>query len=207
VIEVRGARSVAEVERAVEMLDTVLGSGRSWPETRARELERYRADPDLLSVAVDAGGDVVGAVGCDGVAGINVVGVLPSHRGDGLGLRLLERAEGVLRDRGATAAGLGSLDGAVDFYLRAGYRPQLLVQFAPEADDPEAIITTLCSAVLAGRDVFRKDWQGHPQLWLQERSVDWDLKRRIEAVAPGVVAQYVMSKSLSPSPPRSLDKS
>ncbi|NYE68672.1 hypothetical protein BKA15_000001, partial [Microlunatus parietis] len=38
--------------------------------------------------------------------------------------------------------------------------------------------------------------QGHPQLWVQDRSVDWDLKRRIEDVAAGVVAQYTMSKQL-----------
>ncbi len=194
-IEIRGAASAAEVDAAIAVLDSILGSVRGWRMTRAQHREMYRATPDLLSIAVEQN-RIIGAVGCDGVSGIGTVGIVEDYRGRGLGRRLLERAEGILRHRGATAAALGSVDGAVDFYLSCGYNPQLLVQFAPEANDPEAIITELLSGVLAGREVFRTEWQGHPQLWLQDRSVDWALKRRIEGVATGVVPGYVMSKPL-----------
>lgn len=189
-VEVRGAATTAEVQAGVQVLDAVLGAGRG-----TRDLDLFRASPELLSVALHEG-RIVGSVGCDGVNGIGTVAVLDGYRDQGLGRRLLEHAEDVLRERGADTVGLGSLDSAVDFYLSCGYQAQLLVQFAPEVDHPELIITELITGVLAGRDVVQRDWQGHPQLWLQERSVDWDLKRRIEDVAPGVVAQYTMSKQL-----------
>ena len=194
-IETRAATSVAEVERAAEVFDSVLGSGRGWQLTRERHLELYRATPELLSIAVDEG-RIVGGVGCDGAGGIGPVAVLGECRGQSLGRRLLTRAEDLMRARGATTAGLGSLDGAVPFYLACGYQPQLLVQFAPEVDHPEPIIDELLAGALSGHDIFRRDWQGHQQLWLQDRFVNWDLKRRIEDVDPGVTAQYVMSKQL-----------
>ncbi|MFC7622069.1 GNAT family N-acetyltransferase [Microlunatus sp. GCM10028923] len=194
-IEIRGAGTEAEADEAVAVLDAVLGATRGWQLNRARQLELYRNAPELLSIAID-NGRIIGCVGCDGANGIEAVAVRDEYRGQGLGRRLLERAEGILRDRGVTAAGLGSLDGAVEFYLSCGYQAKLLIQFAPEVDHPELIIDELLADVLAGRDVVRRDWQGHPQLWLQERTIDWDLKRRIEDVAPGVVAQYTMSKQL-----------
>lgn len=189
-VEVRGAATTAEVQAAVRVLDAVLGPGRG-----TRDLDLFQASPDLLSIALDEG-RIVGCVGCDGVNGIGTVAVLDGYRGQGVGRRLLEHAEGILRERGADTVGLGSLDGAVDFYLACGYQAQLLIQFAPEVDHPELIITELITGVLAGHDVVQRDWRGHPQLWLQDRSVDWDLKRRIEDVAQGVVAQYTMSKPL-----------
>ncbi|WP_152363911.1 GNAT family N-acetyltransferase [Microlunatus speluncae] len=194
-IEIRGAASAAEVEAAMVVLDSVLGNVRGWQLSRAQQRELYLATPTLLSIAVDDG-RIVGAAGCDGASGIGGVAVLDECRGQGLGRQLLERAEAILRERGADTAGLGSLDGAVAFYLRCGYEAKLLVQFAPEVDDPEPVIADLLAGVLAGRIVDRRDWQGHPQLWLRESSVDWELKRRIEDVAGGVVAQYVMDKRL-----------
>ena len=194
VVDIRSASSPSEVEAAGVVLDAVLGSGRGYQSSRKAWLELWRADPELVLVAEDAG-KIVGAAGCAN-SGVNALGVAEASRGQGIGGRLLEHAEALLRARGATAASLGSLDGAVDFYLRHGYIPQLLIQFAPEANDPDSIITELLRGLLAGRDVFRKEWQGHPQLWLQERSIDWDLKQQVEGVAPGVVAQYIMSKPL-----------
>lgn len=194
-VEIRGAASAAEVEAAMAVLDSVLGSGRGWQLSRGRQLDQYLADPDLLSIAVDDG-RIAGSVGCNGVSGIEAVAVLEDYRGQGLGRSLLERAEGVLRQRGVKTAGLGSLDGGVDFYLSCGYTAQLLIQFAPEVDHPKSIIEKLINGVLAGRDVDQREWQGHPQLWLQERTVDWDLKLCIEDQAPGVVAQYTMKKQL-----------
>lgn len=194
-VEIRGAASAAEVEAAMAVLDSVLGSGRGWQLSRGRQLDQYLADPDLLSIAVDDG-RIAGSVGCNGVSGIEAVAVLEDYRGQGLGRSLLERAEGILRQRGVKTAGLGSLDGGVDFYLSCGYTAQLLIQFAPEVDHPKSIIEKLINGVLAGRDVDQREWQGHPQLWLQERTVDWDLKLCIEDQAPGVVAQYTMKKQL-----------
>lgn len=195
---VRSAASTAEVEAAFTLLDNVLGSTRSWPGTRQRLLPQYMGDPALLSLAF-LGGAVVGAVGCDGASGITVVAVAEHCRWSGVGRRLLALAEDTLRSRGARTSGLGSLDGAVDFYLRNGYVPQLLVQFAPEAGEPEAIIEQMLAGVLADHEVHRAAWQGHPQLWLQSSTLDWDLKHAIEATAEGVVAQYVMSKVLTDS--------
>jgi GNAT superfamily N-acetyltransferase len=195
-IEIRGANSVAEVDAALALVDIVLGAQRGWQATRERAAENFRADPDLMSIAVDKG-RLVGALGCDASGHIGPVAVDGALRRRGVGRQLMERSENLLRSRGATEAGLGSVDGAVDFYLSCGYVPQLLVQFAPEAEDPARLISELLSGVLSGREIFQTEWNGHPQLWLQDRDIDWDLKRRIEAVGTGVVAQYIMSKRLT----------
>jgi hypothetical protein len=81
-----------------------------------------------------------------------------------------------------TATMPGDVLAAFVIVVRCGYEAQLLVQFAPEADGAEAIVTELLAGVLAGLDVFRTEWPGHRQLWLQDRSADWELKRRIQTV-------------------------
>ena len=194
-IEIRGAESLSEVDAALRVMESAFADVRGWQANRARHREVYSKEPNLVSVAV-AGARVVGAVGCDGIGVVETAAVLEGWRGQGLGRRLLIRTEDLLRGRGAKSAGLGSLDGAVGFYLSCGYRPQLLVQFAPEVEDPEPIIAELLAVPLAGRQVYRRAWRGHPQLWLDDHSLDWDLKRSVEGVAVGVVAQYVMSKQL-----------
>lgn len=194
-IEIRRANSVEDVQVAIDVIDRIFGAHEGWNIARDRSIAAYRADPALLAVAVDKG-RVIGAVGTDGASTINVVVVDAYYRGRGIARHLLAEAESTLRERGAHSVGLGSVDDAAGFYLRCGYAPQLLVQFRPEAEDPHRIVDGLLAATLRDHQVFRTEFHGSPQLWIQVDTVDFAFKARIEAVAPGMVAQYIMSKQL-----------
>lgn len=194
-IDVRRARSVEEVMGAIEVLDRIFGANEGWHAARDRNMEIYRADPALLTIAVDEK-RVIGAVGSDGAATVNVVGVDAAYRGQGIARQLLGEAEDTLRQRGARSIGLGAVDDAAGFYLACGYAPQLLVQFLPEAERPQWIVQNLLTGALHDREVFHAEFAGSPQLWVQVDTVDFAFKAQIEAVARGTVAQYIMSKQL-----------
>jgi GNAT superfamily N-acetyltransferase len=196
VIEVRAATSAEEVRSAVALLDVIFAGHRGYLSNRDRRVQEWTVEPGLLAVALDDS-RVVGVVGCGANGGIGTVGVDAAYRRHGMARQLMEQAEDILRSRGETEVGLGSVDESVDFYLKCGYVPQLLVQFdADVVEDRDAVIQQLIDGPLREHEVERHEWQGHPQLWLQERTIDFGFKARIEAVAPGVVAQYVMSKRL-----------
>ncbi len=193
-IEVCRAGSVAEVTLAIDVLDRIFAAHQEWLAGRDRSVETFRADPALMAIALDHD-RVVGAVGSNG-RGINVVGVDPAYRGQGIARRLLGEAEETLRQRGVRRVRLGSVDAAVDFYLKCGYLPQLLVQFRPEVEGPQRIVQQLLTGQLRDHEVFQTEFRGNPQLWVQVDAIDFAFKGRIEAVAPGTVAQYVMNKEL-----------
>jgi GNAT superfamily N-acetyltransferase len=195
-IEVRQATSVAEVMIAIDVLDRIFDAHEGWAASRDRSIKSYRADPALLVVALDDA-RVVGAVAVGpGGGGINAIGVNSAYRGQGIARRLLGEAEQTLRQRGTHTVGLGSVDDAVGFYLSCGYVPQLLVQFRPEADSPQRTVQELLAGQLRDHEVLRTEFRGSPQLWVQVDAVDFAFKSRIEAVATGTVAQYVMNKAL-----------
>ena len=181
---------------AIDVLDRIFGAHEGWRASRGRNIESHSADPALLAIALDEG-RVVGAAGSDGAGTVTVVGVDPDYRGYGVARRLLGEAEDTLRQRGARNVGLGAVDDAIDFYLRCGYVPQLLVQFRSEVESPQRIVQELLTGPLRDREVFQTEFQGSPQLWVQVDTVDFAFKCQIEAVAPGgTVAQYIMGKEL-----------
>ncbi|HEY6796208.1 MAG TPA: GNAT family N-acetyltransferase [Kineosporiaceae bacterium] len=123
---------------------------------------RSRADQAEVAVAVDATGQVVGSVtfalpgspwaelARDGEAEFRMLGVLPSHRGSGIGAALLEWCVHRARDLGRERLVLSSEGGMViaqRLYRRRGFarRPELdwspvpgveLLAFALELADP-----------------------------------------------------------------------
>ena len=180
---------------AIDVLDRIFGAHEGWNATRDRNIKTYAAEPALLAIALDKG-CVVGAVGSDGAGTVTAVGVDPAYRGHGIARQLLGEAEDTLRQRGAHSVGLGAVDDAVGFYLRCGYVPQLLVQFRSEVESPQWIVQELLTGPLRDRKVSQTEFQGSPQLWVQVGTVDFTFKGQIEAVAPGTVAGYIMSKDL-----------
>lgn len=173
-IEVRRASSTEEVTVAIDLLDRIFGAHEGWNATRDRNTEIYVAVPALLAVALDDE-RVVGAVGSDG-SGINVVGVDPAYRGQGIARRLLGAAEDTLRQRGASSVGLGAVDDAVGLYLRCGYVPQLLVQFGSEVKGRQRMVQELLTGPLRDREVVQTEYLGSPQLWVQVDTVDFAFK-------------------------------
>lgn len=89
--------------------------------------KKLAVDRDLLFVA-ESEGQIAGTVmaGYDGHRGwIYSVAVLPQHRRQGIGRRLLEAAEAVLRERGCLKLNLqvrATNAEVIAFYERLGYR-------------------------------------------------------------------------------------
>lgn len=127
VLEVRGYDDGEHRAQVMDLWQRVFG----YPDPRndpAMVLAKKLAAGDgLLFVAVE-GREVVGTVmaGYDGHRGwIYSMAVMPERRGEGIGTRLLERAEGALRDLGCVKINLqiyGTNEGVERFYIKNGYR-------------------------------------------------------------------------------------
>lgn len=81
--------------------------------------------PIELAISDDHGeliGGLLGGVGCWGGLEIKILWVAERYRAEGLGSKLLEKAEAVATAQGATHAMLDTFDfQARDFYLKKGY--------------------------------------------------------------------------------------
>jgi ribosomal protein S18 acetylase RimI-like enzyme len=114
----------------------------TWAERRTLYAELLANDDTVLLLAEDDGAlvgyglaHVMQAAGTlfsdtwvtgERIGEIESLSVLPGHRGQGLGSRLLEGLEAALRERGVTDLVLGLLPGNLDaarLYERRGYRP------------------------------------------------------------------------------------
>ncbi len=132
---------------------------------------------------------------CDGARVIlRGLGVLPSTRQRGVASRLIALIEQAALRRHAPGVTLGSVDDAVEFYLRMGYKAVLLVQFVAVGADAEEAIAAALTGPLAGYTCLRRSYNGIPQLFVQVETVDMDLVRRVEREVPGVSAGWVMGK-------------
>ena len=106
---------------------------------------KLTVQPELFLVAV-AGGDVVGTAmaGYDGHRGwVNYLAVDESHRGGGLGGRLMADAERLLAERGCPKVNLqvrSSNTGVIEWYRTLGYEPDDAVSLGkrliPDAQAP-----------------------------------------------------------------------
>ncbi len=108
--------------------------------------------------------------------------------------RLIALIEQAALRRHAPGVTLGSVDDAVEFYLRMGYKAVLLVQFVAVGADAEEAIAAALTGPLAGYTCLRRSYNGIPQLFVQVETVDMDLVRRVEREVPGVSAGWVMGK-------------
>jgi ribosomal protein S18 acetylase RimI-like enzyme len=113
-------------EQAVVAVWEQCGLLRPWNDPH-RDIARKVADSAWGFLVAENGGRLVGAmmVGYDGHRGsVNYLGVVPSARGTGLGRRMMERAEALLRARGCPKVNLSVRAdnvGAVAFYEHLGY--------------------------------------------------------------------------------------
>lgn len=111
------------------VLDLYTGCGLVPPERGfRRELERKLiSDPDLFLVALDADGDIVGAVtaGYDGrLVTVSRLATDPDHRRCGVATALIAELHAALEQLGARAPDIVVIDDTVDsqrFFSAAGY--------------------------------------------------------------------------------------
>jgi len=93
-----------------------------------RELRFYLADPSSDCFVAESGAEIYGFIvtearGAD--AHIITLDVLPDHRRDGIGTRLLDEGEKAVANRGAARVWLETAttnDAAIAFWTRHGYR-------------------------------------------------------------------------------------
>jgi transcriptional regulator len=113
-------------EAAVVELWRACGLTVPWNDPYRDIATKRRAQPELFLVAI-LGGEVIGTVmvGYDGHRGwINYLGVAPEHQRQGIGRRLMERAEAELRRRGCPKINLqvrAANQGVIAFYERVGF--------------------------------------------------------------------------------------
>jgi GNAT superfamily N-acetyltransferase len=141
-----------------------------------------RRDGEIAGVAL---GQVEGG----GLGTVDQLAVAADARGTGLGRRLLAALESGALSLGARQLTLGSVDDAVGFYQRCGYRARLLLQFVPPARRDEVAL------LFDDYELLETQWQHVPQLWVQTPGVDPALADRVRG-RDGVYAQWVMDKDL-----------
>lgn len=113
---------------AVVSLWQETGLTRPWNNPYQDISRKLDVHPELFLVATDDGG-LVGTVmaGYDGHRGwLYYLAASPSRRGEGIGRRLVERAEELLLDMGCPKVQLmvrPENGGVHDFYTRLGYEP------------------------------------------------------------------------------------
>jgi GNAT superfamily N-acetyltransferase len=142
-----------------------------------------RRDGEIAGVAL---GQVEGG----GLGTVDQLAVAADARGTGLGRRLLAALESGALSLGVRQLTLGSVDDAVGFYQRCGYRARLLLQFVPPARRDEIAL------LFDGYALLETQWQDVPQLWVQTPGVDPALADRVRG-RDGVYAQWVMDKDLA----------
>ena len=195
-MEVRPAATPAEARAAYRLAQA------EFPVETARSRSRRSADfyagrhpgeSDIQVVAV-AGGEVVGCAlaSAEGrSATVGEVVVTPAWRGRGIGRRLLAELERRASVRGIERLVLGSVDGSVGFYVRAGYETVLMVQTQRDGDLLERVLAgPLAGAAAEKRQHPEWGWQA----FLKLPAPDVDLQRACAAL--GAHAGWVMIKAL-----------
>jgi GNAT superfamily N-acetyltransferase len=126
---VRPVASLQELAQAFELAGAQLPQRLTRHDRRFAELaRRFPADGSLMLVAEDQGRIVGGALAfrtdpapVAGGVTLRLVGLAPTHRGKGLGRRLLEEVEAAATRLGASEVSLGASGAERGFYLRMGY--------------------------------------------------------------------------------------
>jgi GNAT superfamily N-acetyltransferase len=187
-------RTPEELDLACQFLRRILPSRQAgWQDPRFYH-DRLAGQSPMMLVArhgEEIAGVALGHVDGGGLGTVSHVAVAAGVRGRGLGRRLLSALESGARSLGVRELTLGSVDGAVGFYERCGYRGRLLLQFVPPARRDEV------ATLFANFALLETQWQGVPQLWVQTPRVDFTLADRVRG-RDGVHAQWVMRKDLNP---------
>ena len=134
-------------------------------------------------------GVVLGHLDADDRGTVDHLAVAAAVRGRGLGRGLVSTLESGAKGLGVRELTLGSVEGAVGFYERCGYRGRLLLQFALPVTRDEV------APLFADLALLETQWQDITQLWVQTPTVDSELTDRVSG-RDGVHAQWVMSKDL-----------
>ena len=131
---IRQIRTPEELDLACQFLLRIFSSrDPGWP--GARFFRERLADQSPVMLAARRGQEIAGVafghVEGGGLGTVDQLAVAAAVRGRGLGRRLLAALESGARSLGVRELTLGSIDGAVGFYQRCGYRGRLLLQFVP----------------------------------------------------------------------------
>ncbi|MGH9267140.1 MAG: GNAT family N-acetyltransferase [Acidimicrobiales bacterium] len=199
-IEIRPVRDRSELADVFDLLGAQLPAPidrADWH--RLGDLDaRFAADQELMVVASAEGAPVGGALAFrtdDGWATIRMVGVADALRHRGVGRRLVEWVEAQARRLGVEAVGVGT-DGAVGFWFHLGYTPNLLLQWAYDADLHDQESEAVLGGPLAGMHYWRSSFNDVPQLFAELDEPRLDLLSSLQRMVRGCHVGFMMSKKL-----------
>ena len=196
-IEVRSVRELAEVRAAFDLAGAQLPEPIDRGDHRIDDLvQRFPADQPLMVVATAERKVVGGALAFrndNGALTLRIIGVIPSFRHRGIGRRLVERVEAEARRLGAHSVALGT-DEAVGFWYHLGYTPNLLFQWAYDADLYETETGAMLSGLLAGLHFWRSSFNDIPQLFVELDEPRLDLRHQVREAVTGCHVGFMMSK-------------
>ncbi|MGI8983953.1 MAG: GNAT family N-acetyltransferase [Acidimicrobiales bacterium] len=126
---------------------------------------------------------------------LRIIGVVEDFRHRGIGRRLVERIESEARILDVEHIGLGT-DNAVGFWFHLGYTPNLLLQWAYDADAYEMESQSLLSGPLSGLRHWRSSFSGVPQLFVELDEPRLNLLATVRGQVIGCHVGFMMSNDL-----------
>ena len=199
-VEIRAVEDREELRQVFDLVGGQMTERIDTRDFRFGDLDsHFPADRPLMVVAVAEGRSVGGALAFrndNGVVTLRVIAVVDAFRHRGIGRRLVERVETEARLLGVETIGLGTDDPEVGFYFHLGYTPNLLFQWAYDADLYEQESEAALAGPLAGLRHWRSAFNGIPQLFVELDEPRLDLRNTVREMVIGCHVGFVMFKNL-----------
>lgn len=200
-VDIRPVEDRDELRRVFDLVGGEVSPRIDTSDFRFRDLDsRFPADRPLMVVALAEDRSVGGALAFrndNGVVTLRIIAVVEAFRHRGIGRRLVERVETEARLLGVERMGLGTDDPEVGFYFHLGYTPNLLVQWAYDAELYEEESEALLTGPLQGLRHWRSSFNGIPQLFVELDEPRLDLRNAVQEMISGCHVGFVMFKDLT----------
>ena len=199
-VEIRPVEDRDELRRVFDLLGGEVSPALDTSDFRFRDLDlHFPADRPLMVAAVAEGRAVGGALAFrndNGVVTLRIIAVVEAFRHRGIGRRLVERVETEARLLGVDTIGLGTDDPEVGFYFHLGYTPNLLFQWAYDAELHEHESEAVLAGPLAGLRHWHSSFNDIPQLFVELDEPRLDLRNAVREMVSGCHVGFVMFKKL-----------
>ena len=200
-VEIRPVRDRDELRRVFDLVGGEVSPSIDTSDFRFRDLDsHFPSDRPLMVVAEAEDRSVGGALAFrndNGVVTLRIIAVVEAFRHRGIGRRLVERVETEARLLGVETMGLGTDDHEVGFYFHLGYTPNLLFQWAFDAERYEQESETVLAGPLAGLRHWRSSFNAIPQLFVELDEPRLDLRNAVQEMVSGCHVGFVMFKNLA----------
>ena len=199
-MDIRSLEDREELRQVFDLLGSEVSPSIDTSDFRFRDLDsRFPADRPLMVVAEADGRPVGGALAVrndNGWVTLRIIGVVAAFRHRGIGRCLIERIETEARLLGCQAIGLGTHEREVGFYFHLGYTPNIVFQWAYEAELYEQEAETVLTGPLSGLRHWRSSFNDIPQLFVELDEPRLDLCNAVRHMVSGCHVGFMMSMKL-----------